>query len=348
MMEQMILSTSEAAELNCLESVIQKNLQSFYETGVALIKIRDSRLYRQDYATFEEYCRKKWEMSKRHANRLIGTVEVTKNVGPIGPKPETESQARPLTTLPPIQQQQAWKRAVDTAPEGKVTARHVQKVINEITGKAPAKKQGTKIITSTELTMNESKENESPILGPPCYGMKFARLAIYDLEKIRADDIEREQALDHVQDWIIEHKSNKEKADASNDNSLEQLVWSREGSETLRKLKSAWVVASKADRKRFLNWIKLYEELKNEQKKQEKKGKEEAQVEKRRARHTVLGPDEKVTEPFKKAFTEFYNEVADERYGDWKTTSRSVALRLATCVVDLINDEQILEKDQNV
>ena len=35
--------------------------------------------------------------------------------------------------LPAIQQREAWQRAVETAPNGKVTAAHVQDVVNSIT-----------------------------------------------------------------------------------------------------------------------------------------------------------------------------------------------------------------------
>lgn len=42
--------------------------------------------------------------------------------------PATESQARPLTSLPPEIQSEVWQLAVATAPEGRVTAAHVQSV----------------------------------------------------------------------------------------------------------------------------------------------------------------------------------------------------------------------------
>ncbi|MCX5804182.1 MAG: hypothetical protein NTU69_11745 [Proteobacteria bacterium] len=82
------------------------------------MKIRDSRLYREQYGTFEEYCKEKWGMSKTHANRLISSTEVTDNLTPIGVIPKTESQVRPLTKLEPAEQKEAWDKAVKTAPEG--------------------------------------------------------------------------------------------------------------------------------------------------------------------------------------------------------------------------------------
>jgi hypothetical protein len=43
------------------EGVIERGMKSFIEVGTALLKIRDERLYRENYGTFEEYCRKRWK-----------------------------------------------------------------------------------------------------------------------------------------------------------------------------------------------------------------------------------------------------------------------------------------------
>ena len=67
----------------------------------ALLEIRDSRLYRQQFPTFEAYCRERWGMVRQQANRLIQAAEVAENLEPIGSIPKTESQARPLTRLEP-------------------------------------------------------------------------------------------------------------------------------------------------------------------------------------------------------------------------------------------------------
>lgn len=45
-----------------------------------------------------------------------------------------EGQLRPLARLEPDQQREAWQKAVDTAPGGKVTAAHVANVVKEVTG----------------------------------------------------------------------------------------------------------------------------------------------------------------------------------------------------------------------
>lgn len=57
-------------------------------------------------------------MTNRYANNLIASTKTVDNLGTIVPKPATESQARPLATLPPEKQRGVWREAVETAPEG--------------------------------------------------------------------------------------------------------------------------------------------------------------------------------------------------------------------------------------
>lgn len=135
------LSLPEAARLKECESVIQNGLDTFYQVGNALAEIRETRLYRAAYTTFEDYCRERWKMSKRHADRLIGSAEVVDSLGPIGPIPSTESQARELAILKeaPELQRAVWQIAVETAPkdskgEPAITASHIKSVADVMKG----------------------------------------------------------------------------------------------------------------------------------------------------------------------------------------------------------------------
>jgi phage N-6-adenine-methyltransferase len=124
-----IVSTEERDELSQHEGIIERGLKTFVDVGGALLAIRDKRLYRQDHGTFEDYCRERWGMERRHAYRLIDAADVVNNVSNWTQNvPTTESQVRPLTSLEPDQQVEVWQRAVETAPNGKVTAAHVQAV----------------------------------------------------------------------------------------------------------------------------------------------------------------------------------------------------------------------------
>lgn len=128
----MSLLIIEEERLGELESVIERGLKTFVDVGMALLEIRDSRLYREDYSTFEDYCRDRWGFTRMRASQLIASYEVVNNVNNCLQIPQTESQARPLTSLEPEQQREAWARAVETAPDGKITAAHVQEVVSRM------------------------------------------------------------------------------------------------------------------------------------------------------------------------------------------------------------------------
>jgi hypothetical protein len=128
------LTITENQTLENLEIVIERGLNTFVDVGEALLTIRDERLYRQEYSTFEDYCQTRWNIARRTAYQLIDAAKVVENVRNCAQiLPLNESQARPLTSLDPETQIKVWQEAVDTAPEGNITARHIQQVVDEIT-----------------------------------------------------------------------------------------------------------------------------------------------------------------------------------------------------------------------
>ena len=62
------LTTEESARLKELEGVIDNGSRS---VGEALKEIKDGRLYRAEYRSFEEYCRGRWGFSRQYGYRLI-------------------------------------------------------------------------------------------------------------------------------------------------------------------------------------------------------------------------------------------------------------------------------------
>lgn len=69
----------------------------------------------------------------------------------------------------------------------------------------PARREATDLAPRVDPSSEPAvipEPTERPKLGPPANGMQFARMAIMDLEQIREDDVEREQALAFVKGWI--------------------------------------------------------------------------------------------------------------------------------------------------
>lgn len=123
------LTTTEQHALAQHEVVIERGKAAFCDAGNALKAIRDARLYRQEYGTFEAYCQQRWGMARRSAYQMIAAAAVVENVRNCAQIPANEAQARALAAVPPAVQAQAWQRAVETAPAGKVTAGHVERTI---------------------------------------------------------------------------------------------------------------------------------------------------------------------------------------------------------------------------
>ena len=223
--------TRNTAELERLEGIIRRNLQSFYEVGSALREIRDKGLYRDvlGFDTFEAYCKAKWDMKRTYAFYMIESAKVIDNVHNCEQKPATESQVRPLSRLDPEKQREAWTKAVSTAPEGKVTAAHVYKIVKgmmdqtdkqlerELQKRAEKKElrfEMRQLRKAWKMACDEIKiafaawiEGEKKDL--PTDAMTYAQVAIGQLERILKDDPKRPEALAKIQAWISENMEDR-------------------------------------------------------------------------------------------------------------------------------------------
>jgi hypothetical protein len=100
-----------------LETTIANGFSKFLEVGNALLEIQTRKLYLDDdYATFEQYCAKRWSISRSQAYRMIQAAEV---VGHLAgdrdlPLPLHEAQTRVLATLKePEAIRAVWEEVVD-------------------------------------------------------------------------------------------------------------------------------------------------------------------------------------------------------------------------------------------
>jgi N6-adenosine-specific RNA methylase IME4 len=74
------LTTSERKRLKQLEAVVEQGLETWVAVSQALLEIRDQRLYRADFPTFERYVNERWSIARRTAYGLIEAGAVLKNV----------------------------------------------------------------------------------------------------------------------------------------------------------------------------------------------------------------------------------------------------------------------------
>ncbi|MFI6977405.1 hypothetical protein ACIBSV_02325 [Embleya sp. NPDC050154] len=94
-----VLIDDEQRQLAACEAAIETLRVAFWAAGKALQIVRDARLYRTRYETFEDYCLDRWDMQRRYADRLIQAWPIAEALSPIGLKAVNEAQVRELVPL---------------------------------------------------------------------------------------------------------------------------------------------------------------------------------------------------------------------------------------------------------
>ena len=75
-----MLNAQETTQLLDCEKRIEKGMDAFLDVASALITVRDGRLYRFKFSTFENYCQERWAISARRARQLCAGAEVVANL----------------------------------------------------------------------------------------------------------------------------------------------------------------------------------------------------------------------------------------------------------------------------
>lgn len=127
------LTAEEQQSLNKCEDILFKGLNTFFEVGKTLLMIRDARLYRAAYPTFEVYCHERWAIGRSYASRLIGAAERVRLLPACAAvRPTNEFQMRPFLKLEPESFPKAWEQAIARAKNGKITSEIIQTLVKEI------------------------------------------------------------------------------------------------------------------------------------------------------------------------------------------------------------------------
>lgn len=95
---RVVATSGDDGRLAELEIVIERGCRSFVEMGKALTEVKNKRLYRADYATFEDYCRQRWGFTRTQAYRLIAASYIS-GLLPMGDKITNERQARAVRKI---------------------------------------------------------------------------------------------------------------------------------------------------------------------------------------------------------------------------------------------------------
>lgn len=153
------LTSIEFRRLVELEKIIEKGIRTFIEVGTALLEIKDRRLYREKFKTFEIYCHDRWGFGAHRAYQLIDASVVVQELSTtVDILPANESQARPLVGLEPDEQKEVWSIAVEST-DGKPTGKAVQDAVATV-------KARKSIRVATDLNQDQTCCNKYPESAP--------------------------------------------------------------------------------------------------------------------------------------------------------------------------------------
>jgi hypothetical protein len=127
------LSPQENKRLARLENDISRANLGYIDKGSALWEINTSRLYRQNFKSFGDYCHERWEMEKATAHRLIDAATVASVLKDAGLEaPGNEAQARNLTRFLNDFDKLAgvWQAVLDRGE--RITAKLVEEIAEEM------------------------------------------------------------------------------------------------------------------------------------------------------------------------------------------------------------------------
>lgn len=128
------ITSQEFADLARLEATIQAGKNTFESVGIAVEEIRERRLYRKDYDTFEAYCQVRWGWNRHRASQLIKAASVVRALPThLVTLVTTERAARELGRVPEPERAAVVDRALATGKT--VTAKAIQTAAIEIAAK---------------------------------------------------------------------------------------------------------------------------------------------------------------------------------------------------------------------
>lgn len=140
-----ISDLEEIAYRACL-NIIHRGMCFYFEVGSALLEIYDGKLYRSRFKSFLSFLKSEVRIEGHaihysYARKLMASAEFTQNliaaqqvdtlvesvtIGDTFPLPTAERQTRALQGLPPEQQVEVWKAAVEevggNVPSGRIVA----------------------------------------------------------------------------------------------------------------------------------------------------------------------------------------------------------------------------------
>lgn len=239
------LTMEESILLVTLETIIAQGVETYREVGAALLVIRDSKLYKIEHTSFEDYCRVKWKFNRANAYDFIRTAAAAQSVSSM--IQIDRPTARALAKLPTSElQREAVTRAMPASGEPSRKDIEIQvEVVRtrdyvrpfpayvappEVEAQLADLRKGSNQLGALKNAWGEAGKKDRkafiewvncPLVGVvpvgtsnpatsklphiPTDGLCLADEAINILTKIKPDDAQRELAFARVSKWLTKN-----------------------------------------------------------------------------------------------------------------------------------------------
>jgi hypothetical protein len=199
------LDVTERGKFRRLEAIVAEGISSFVVVGEALKEIRDGKLYREAYKTFEKYVDEKWGMQRAHAYRLIEASDVKQILSPIGDKNKrvleikTEGQLRELKDVPAESLESVVDKAAAIAGDDPITASDLKQARVEVLEQAAPKAKASREEEPLEyVDVDDEEFADDDYPGEPQEDNKLAEFKTF---WSRCSDVSRAA----IRIWIIDN-----------------------------------------------------------------------------------------------------------------------------------------------
>lgn len=129
------METLAKTRLESLEQQVKQGFKGFVQAATAMREIKESKIYKNEYGTWENYLKVRWGYSDgwwRKLQRSYSVVKNLENVTTGNVLPSSERQARELAPLEPEQQVEVWEKVTDRHGPNGITAAKIKAVKQEL------------------------------------------------------------------------------------------------------------------------------------------------------------------------------------------------------------------------
>ena len=157
---KMTATKAEITQHRKNEQVIAEHYEEFFHVGQALAEIREAKTYKKvdGFATFDEYCRTKWDMNDSNARRYMRAAKIRHEL----PSPRNRDAASQFWSMRTVE---TIASAPTTAQRKKIAAAVIERA--EENGKAPGYREVRQMVREeTKAVLPPKPKAKKPAAAP--------------------------------------------------------------------------------------------------------------------------------------------------------------------------------------